>query len=168
MESSRRLDLASTEDARALLFRCCGSSRWVQQMVERRPFGSTRALLDAARVIWQSLGPDDWKEAFGHHPRIGDRQALEERFAASRALSQQEQAQVADATNDEIEALAEGNREYELKFGFVFLVCATGKSAGEMLARLRERLNNDPAAEIRIAAEEQAQITAIRLEGLHG
>src|SRR5258708_24653777 len=89
MEPSRRLDLASPDEARALLFRCCGSTRWVELMLERRPFGSADALFDAARFIWQSLGPDDWKEAFSHHPRIGDRHASDEKFALSRTLSQQ-------------------------------------------------------------------------------
>jgi 2-oxo-4-hydroxy-4-carboxy-5-ureidoimidazoline decarboxylase len=166
MEPSRRLDLASRAEARALLFRCCGSTRWVDLMLERRPFATMDALLDGARLIWQSLGPDDWKEAFRHHPRIGDRRATDERFASIRTLSQHEQAGLADATTDEVEALVEGNRAYESRFGFVFLVCATGKPAAELLARLRERLANDPATELRIAAGEQAKITAIRLEGL--
>src|SRR5947207_1679402 len=121
MEPSRRLDLASSDEARALLFRCCGSTRWVDLMLERRPFGTTDALLDAARVVWQSLGPDDWTEAFSHHPRIGDRHAKDERFGSTRALSQQEQAGLAGATRDEVEGLAEGNRAYESRFGFVFL-----------------------------------------------
>jgi 2-oxo-4-hydroxy-4-carboxy-5-ureidoimidazoline decarboxylase len=94
------------------------------------------------------------------------RPRLEARFASSRALSRQELAGIAGATKDEIAALADGNREYELKFGFVFLVCATGKSAADILARLPDRLTHDPAEEIRIAAEEQSEITAIRLEGL--
>jgi 2-oxo-4-hydroxy-4-carboxy-5-ureidoimidazoline decarboxylase len=166
MELSRRLDLASPDEARALLFRCCGSTRWVDLMLERRPFAAMDALLEAARLIWQSLEPDDWKEAFSRHPRIGDRRATDDRFASSRTLSQQEQAGLADATPAEIAALAAGNRAYESKFGFVFLVCATGKPAAELLARLRERLANDPATELRTAAGEQAKITAIRLEGL--
>src|SRR5438045_4119379 len=102
MEPSRRLDLASVEEARTLLFRCCGSTRWVDLMVERRPFGTTRALLDAAGGVWQSLGPDDWKEAFSHHPTIGDRHAMQDRFAASRDLSQREQAGLADAGRGDV------------------------------------------------------------------
>jgi 2-oxo-4-hydroxy-4-carboxy-5-ureidoimidazoline decarboxylase len=166
MELSTRLDHAHREDASALLMACCGSSQWVERMLGRRPFGSRAALLAAAREEWFDLSSDDWREAFGHHPKIGDAGALRTRFAATRHLSEREQAGVAGATEEMIKALAEGNRAYEQKFGFIFIVCASGRKAGEMLDLLQTRLRNDPPAEILIAAEEQAQITARRLEAL--
>ncbi len=166
MEPWRRLDRASDADARSLLTRCCGSRAWVERMLQRRPFGSRAALVAAACHEWHALGPDDWREAFRHHPKIGDRDALRTRFATTRDLSEKEQAGVVEAPDLMLDALAEGNRAYEEKFGYLFIVCATGKSAGEMLALLRERLRNDPQTEIRIAADEQAKITAIRLDSL--
>ena len=131
--------------------------------MQRRPFGSTEALLAAAREEWFTLGQDDWLEAFRHHPKIGDRAALRARFPATAHLSAREQHGVSGAPDEILDALAAGNREYEEKFGFIFIVCATGKSAGEMLGLLRARLPNPPEREIRIAASEHAQITELRL-----
>jgi 2-oxo-4-hydroxy-4-carboxy-5-ureidoimidazoline decarboxylase len=166
MEPWQRLDRASEADARRLLATCCGSTRWIDRMVARRPFGSRDALSHAARDVWFALDPADWREAFSHHPRIGDRAALAARFAATRALSQQEQSGVAEAPDAVLDALAEGNEAYERRFGYIFIVCATGKRAEEMLALLRSRIDNDPAREIEIAAGEQAKITDLRLAGL--
>lgn len=135
-------------------------------MIARRPFASRDALLAAAREEWFALSPDDWREAFSHHPKIGDREALRARFPATHHLSEREQAGVSGASDDVLEALAEGNLAYEQKFGHIFIVCATGRSAEEMLAALRARLVNDVDTEIRIAAGEQAKITALRLEQL--
>ncbi len=163
MELLPRVDLAPTDKARELLRAACGSSRWVERMLFRRPFGSGDALLHAAREEWFALSENDWREAFSHHPKIGDRESLPARFPATHQLSAQEQAGVASASEHVLDALADGNRRYEEKFGYVFIVCATGKSAAEMLALLGERLQHAPQEEIRIAAEEQAKITAIRL-----
>lgn len=135
-------------------------------MLARRPFGSRDALHRAARDEWWALGPDDWRKAFSHHPKIGDRASLAARFPATHALSEKEQAGVASAPAAVFDALAEDNRAYEQRFGYIFIICATGKNAETMLARLRDRLANDPETEIRIAAEEQAKITALRLDGL--
>ncbi len=132
-------------------------------MLQRRAFRSTGALLDAARDEWFALDQDDWREAFRHHPRIGDRAALRARFPQTAHLSAQEQHGIDGASDEVLDALAEGNREYEAKFGFIFIVCATGKSAAEMLGLLRTRLPNPPDREIRIAAAEQAEIMALRL-----
>ena len=132
-------------------------------MVARRPFGNQPALLAAARDEWLALPEPDWLEAFSHHPKIGDAVALRARFAATRDLSEKEQAGAAGASDEVLAALADGNRAYEARFGFIFIVCATGLTAEEMLTRLRSRMGNDPDVEIRIAAEEQAKITAIRL-----
>ena len=166
MEPWRRLDLASVADARTLLTACCGSSRWVDRMLVRRPFGSRVGLLTAAREEWDALAPHDWREAFAHHPKIGDRESLSARFPATHEMSEHEQAGVAGASETVLDALADGNRAYEDRFGYIFIVCASGKSADAMLAVLRQRLSNDPDDELRIAAAEQATITALRLDAL--
>lgn len=159
----RRLDAATAADASRLLAECCGATRWVERMAWRRPFGSHDALLAAAEDEWRALGPEDWREAFAHHPKIGDKAPPGDTPAAARALSEGEQAGVMSASEAVLDALAEGNRRYEERFGYIFIVCATGKSADEMLSLLRARLDNDPATEVRIAAAEQEKITAIRL-----
>jgi 2-oxo-4-hydroxy-4-carboxy-5-ureidoimidazoline decarboxylase len=158
-----RLDAASETNARAFLMVCCASTRWVERMLARRPFRTSVRLHSIAREEWFALAPDDWREAFGHHPRIGDRDSLRARFPRTAHLSDDEQRGVARASDETLDALAAGNREYEEKFGYIFIVCATGKSAEEMLRMLHARLRNDPQYEIRIAAEQQAQITALRL-----
>ena len=131
--------------------------------MQRRPFGSDEQLLAAARAEWSALTPEDWREAFRHHPRIGDRASLRARFPATAALSEGEQRGVAGASQATLDALTEGNRAYEEKFGYIFIVCASGKTADEMLGLLRARLGNDPATELPIAAGEQAAITTLRL-----
>jgi 2-oxo-4-hydroxy-4-carboxy-5-ureidoimidazoline decarboxylase len=146
-------------DAAAALQRCCGAKRWVQQMNALR-------LFDAAERVWRELSVEDHLEAFAHHPRIGVSPGeLERRFGAT-AFSGKEQAGVAAATEEVLEALRAGNVAYEQRFGFVFLVCATGKSASEMLALLNERLSHDRITELQIAAGEHAKITRLRLAGL--
>jgi len=165
MEPWRKLDEATASDARVWLRRCCGSSRWVEGMLARRPFGSNVALLGAARVVWNALDQNDWLEAFAHHPQIGERDAAAAP-ADTREWSQREQAGVADAPAGIRRALDEGNREYALKFGYIFIICATGRSAESMLAELRRRMQHDAATEIEVAAEEQANITALRLQAL--
>jgi 2-oxo-4-hydroxy-4-carboxy-5-ureidoimidazoline decarboxylase len=163
MERWRRVDLAEAGDARAELYACCGSGRWVDRMLARRPFGTLDALVTVARELWFALGETDWREAFAQHPKIGDRESLRARFPATHHLSSAEQAGVTGAREDVLDALAELNQVYEQKFGYRFIVCATGKTADEMLALLRARLPNAPEVELPIAAEEQAKITAIRL-----
>jgi 2-oxo-4-hydroxy-4-carboxy-5-ureidoimidazoline decarboxylase len=161
-----RLNALSADEARAALRRCCGSSRWADAMTAGRPYADAQALFSAAERTLSALGREDWLDAFAHHPRIGDRAALAARFAGTRAWSASEQGGVATAGADVLDALAEGNRAYEERFGHVFLVCATGKSADEMLALLRERLSNAPEVELVVAAAEQAKITRLRLEKL--
>ena len=136
-------------------------------MLALRPFGAIDVLLSAARREWFALTPEDWKEAFAHHPKIGDREALRARFPATHHFSEQEQAGMGPAPDQVIEALAQGNAAYERRFGYIFIVCATGKSAKEMLDLVTARLQNDPVAEVRIAAEEQAKITELRLKQLN-
>ena len=151
------------DEARARLRACCGSTLWVERMLQRRPFGSVEQLLAAAREVWFALDPADWKEAFAAHPKIGDRASLRNRFPETAHLAAREQAGVDGAPSDVLSALAEGNLAYERRFGFIFIVCASGLTAEQMLNMLRVRLNNDPATELLIAAEEQAKITALRL-----
>src|SRR5215217_2285353 len=129
MEPWQRVDLASPDEARELLRGCCGATNWVERMVARRPFGAREALLSAARQEWFALGRTDWLEAFGHHPRIGDRESSRQRFARTAHLSEREQSGVEGAPEDVLAALPAANRAYQEKFGFIFIVCATGKSA---------------------------------------
>jgi 2-oxo-4-hydroxy-4-carboxy-5-ureidoimidazoline decarboxylase len=166
MEPWLRLDRAAPDEARELLRTCCGSASWIERMVARRPFGRRDAMLAAAREEWFALPPEDWREAFSHHPKIGDRDALRRRFAATRHLSEREQAGVAGTSDEVLDQLADGNRVYEEKFGYIFIVYATGKSAEEMLGHLRSRLQNDPETEIHIAAGEHARIAERRLLSL--
>lgn len=158
-----RINSATVEEARAILARACGSTRWVDRMLALRPFDSADALLTAARREWFELSEGDWLEAFSHHPQIGDRASLAARFPQTHDLSSKEQSGVSGAGEDVLTALADANAAYRERFGFIFIVCATGKSAGEMLQLLRARLPNDRATELRNAAEEQAKITALRL-----
>jgi OHCU decarboxylase len=150
-----RLNALSREEARTELLACCGCQEWARRMEQARPFRNLAALLSAADEIWRSLSQWHWTEAFAHHPRIGENatgQAGEEQTGARKA---------SPAIR---EALARANRNYEEKFGRVFLVCATGKSAEEMLALCRERLHNDSETEMRIASEEQRKIISLRLQ----
>jgi len=156
----------AVDQLKAELTRCCGSSRWVEQMIAARPFKSVSELMTCSDDVWQYLAVDDWQEAFAHHPKIGDLSSIKAKFASTSAWAQGEQKGVASASDDVLEALAKGNSDYEQKFGYIFIVCATGKSADEMLALLQERLKNEPAHEIRNAMREQNKITRIRLEKL--
>lgn len=188
------------------LAQCCGSTRWAREMAARRPFATPEDMFKAADDVWWSLGPDDWREAFAAHPRIGDSQRRPvldtreghgpsasgvgvprsrlRRFGGLRRSSQaspasegegpraieeqaaREQSGMASADPEVRDRLARGNRDYESRFGYIFIVCATGKSATEMLAILEGRLANAPADELRVAAEEQRRITRLRLERL--
>jgi allantoicase len=139
------------------LHRVCGSSRWVQRMISARPFESWDDLISKANLAWFELEEDDWMEAFAAHPRIGERKP---------GWTAQEQSGTRGASDETMQRIADGNREYEEKFGFIYLVCATGRSAGELLSNLTERLTHERDAELRIAAEEQAKIIALRLEKL--
>jgi len=168
-----RLDELNALDRAAAqrdLLRCCGSTHWAQMMADARPFGTVDDMLAAADRIWPSLGPDDWRQAFRAHPRIG---AIREAGGSGRAgrsgdagWAGQEQARVRTARDAVRNRLAEGNRHYEARFGYIFIVCATGRSAEEMLAMLERRLTNHPDDELRIAAEEQRTITRLRIAKL--
>ncbi|SMB88245.1 OHCU decarboxylase [Hymenobacter roseosalivarius DSM 11622] len=148
------------------LRKCCGSTAWVEAMTRVFPVADLETLFEQASTIWYGLSEHDWREAFTHHPKIGDINSLKEKFASTSAWAAGEQAAVQHSSQAVLEALAEGNTCYEQKFGYIFIVCATGKSAAQMLALLQARLPNEPAAEIKLARGEQAKITQIRLEKL--
>ena len=148
------------------LTKCCGSSSWVNRMLPFIPADDMIELLEDAEEQWWQCNEEDWKEAFSHHPRIGDLDSLTRKFASTAQWASGEQSAVAAASKETIEALAEGNRLYEEKFGYIFIVCATGRSAEEMLGMLQTRLNNEPGQEIQIAADEQNKITKLRIEKL--
>jgi 2-oxo-4-hydroxy-4-carboxy-5-ureidoimidazoline decarboxylase len=152
------------EDAVREILACCGSMAWARALVVHRPLRDEPELISTSDEIWNHLGTQDWLEAFSKHPRIGERKAPPSAPAQSEAWSTQEQESVASAGEDIQRALADGNREYEKRFGRVFIVCATGKSAPEMLEVLRRRLRNNDDVELREAVEEQRKITNLRLQ----
>jgi 2-oxo-4-hydroxy-4-carboxy-5-ureidoimidazoline decarboxylase len=162
----QELNLATTESAQQELIRCCGSSRWAEKMLTQRPFKSKEELLCLADDIWQRLEKEDWLEAFSHHPKIGGVDTLRQKFASTKQWAEGEQKGVQEAAEATLNALAAGNSAYEQKFGYIFIVCATGKSAEEMLSILEARLGNGADAEIAVAMLEQNKITRLRLEKL--
>jgi allantoicase len=161
-EGLRWLNALPDEAARASLLNCCGSSAWAQRVVARQPFHDAAQLFEWAREIWKKLAKDDWLEAFRSHPRIGERNAGQP--AQAQRWSDQEQRSVANSGAQLLAELAKLNQSYEARFGYIFIVCAAGKSTEEMLALLQERLKNDPESELRAAAGEQEKITRLRLE----
>lgn len=152
------------EKAEAALFDCCGCARWVTGVATQRPYATVDALLNAADSLWRRLDRKDWLEAFGRHPQIGE--MLSTGSESHREWAQSEQAGARAATEDVKARTARGNTSYFEQFGYIYIVCATGKSAEEMLALLEQRLQNDPARELPVAAEQQRQITRLRLEKL--
>lgn len=160
-----RLNNLSQGEAEAELLKCCGSTAWARAVAARRPFADEGELMKAAEEVWSNLEAEDWLEAFGRHPKIGERKAAAQ-SGQERAWSEQEQARASAAGESERARLVELNGEYERKFGYIFIVCATGKSGAQILASLESRIKNDPAAEIANAAEEQRLITRLRLRKL--
>ena len=142
---------------------CCGSRGWAQRMAVRRPIAGEAELLAAAGEEWRNLGERDWNEAFRSHPRIGETRAALTAHAQSAEWSAQEQRDAAAAGDGVKNALAEANREYEERFKRIFIVCASGKTAPEILAILKRRLQNDPETELREAVEQQQQIIELRI-----
>jgi len=153
-------------DATAALAQCCGAAEWVERMVFARPYESLGEVLETSDNIWAECDVDDYEEAFSQHPRIGDLEDLARKYAGTHVWIRNEQKGVEEATPEVLEHLAAGNRAYEEKFGHIFVVNATGKSAAEMLGLLEIRLGNDPKDEIMIAAAEQNRITQVRLKKL--
>ena len=162
----QELNVLEKNGLKEALFTCCGSTEWVEQMISIIPVKDEGQLFSEAEKIWYNLQEKDWLEAFSHHPKIGDISSLKEKFAPTSQWAAGEQAGVNQTSETVLNELAEGNRQYEEKFGYIFIVCATGKSAEEMLALLKARLPNAPETEIKIAMEEQNKITKIRLQKL--
>ena len=160
------LNAMSPADAARPLESCCGSGRWVDGMLARRPFETLDDVLDAADDIWWLLGPNDWREAFAHHPRIGERASEKPQSERAQSWSADEQSAVALADDRARDEIARLNRDYEHRFGFIYIVSASGKSPEELLRIARARLVHDADTELRIAAEEQRKITRLRLEKL--
>lgn len=154
------------EDARSQFMQCCTASAWVEQMIAGRPFTDTDSLFQQANNYWENLTEPDYLEAFSGHPKIGDLNSLREKYACTKRIAGSEQAGINNASEQTLQVLADGNHAYEQKFGFIFIVCATGKTAGGMLKLLQQRLLNDRNTELKNAAEEQRKITRIRLEKL--
>jgi len=166
MQSLEELNAATKTDALAALLACCGSTRWAREMVDKRPFEDLHELYVTAEHVWWSLDEVDWLEAFRAHPKIGEKRSSETSIADRWASD--EQSGAGRAQRETLDALRKANQDYEKRFGYIFIVCATGKNAEQMLALINERMTNEPDAEIRIAAEEQARITQIRLNKLLG
>lgn len=157
------LNTLSEERATETFRQCCASSHWVECMVAARPFANIESLLIAADAVWSHCQKPDYLEAFDAHPKIGDISSLKEKYRNTQTMAGHEQAGVDEANEQTLLALAEGNEKYERQFGYIFIVCATGKSAREMLTLLEERLSNEPEDELSMAAAEQHKITSIRL-----
>jgi OHCU decarboxylase len=160
------LNSLAPDAARHELLKCCGSKTWASAVEDGRPYASLAGLIDRANEIWWTLDGEDWLEAFRSHPKIGEKKIENPVAAQSQQWSAQEQRGIAQASPETTGKLATLNLDYEEKFGFIFIVCATGKSSDEILALLEQRLVNDPATELPIAAAEQAKITELRLRKL--
>lgn len=154
------LNEMSESAARDAFLACCGTERWAAAMAARRPYGSVDAVQRTAERLWWELDEEDWLQAFQAHPRIGERSDGSGRSAR---WSRGEQAGVGGRA---VRRLAEANREYEERFGYLFVICAAGRDGDEILGELEERMRNDPPDELQIAAGEQAEITRLRLDKL--
>ena len=157
---------ASVPELRNFLRQCCACEIWIHRMVTGRPYKSLDAVLKAADVNWRRLDESDYLQAFEGHPMIGDIHSLPTKYADTRVLAAEEQSRANTAHHETLEALAAANVEYKTRFGFVFIVCAKGKSSREILALLLARLGNTRDEEIHNAAQEQCKITRFRLEKL--
>jgi len=153
--------LDAAEAAREAL-PCCGSHAWAVALVAKRPIADEASLVEASTAVWWALPEQAWREAFDSHPRIGQKQAGSHATSESLQWSAKEQQNIS-ADETATQALADANHRYEQKFERIFIVCATGKSSTEILALLQSRLQNDHATELRESAEQQRQITQLRL-----
>lgn len=160
------LNSANETDAQAVFGQCCTAARWIRRMTDDRPYATVEILQEHACRVWRSMRREDYLEAFDGHPKIGDPESLKEKYRGTLHTASGEQSAVNAAPEAVLDELARCNRLYETRFGFIFIVYASGKSAQEMLDILKSRIDNDPDIEIRIAAGEQAKITAKRINGL--
>jgi OHCU decarboxylase len=162
------LDAMSSEEAAENLRACCGSARWVTDMVSRRPFHSFDAVSKAADDAWSKCSEKDWLEAFDHHPRIGGEASAATRSSTAKLWASGEQSAVKSASSELLAELAAVNAAYERKFGHIYVVYAAGKDTEEMIDMAKARMTNDVATELQVAAEEQRKITQLRLGKLFG
>ena len=160
----RALDAMSAEDALALFLECGGAPRWAAGMAARRPFRSRAKARATADELWRTLGPDDFRAAFARHPRIGESTSAETQSATGRDWSAAEQSGAATASAQIHAEFAKANTAYEARFGHIYIVSATGRSADELLAMARARMAHDPAREIEVAGRELREIMLVRLE----
>ncbi len=156
----------NVKDATDSFVKCCGCGRWARDMAHARPYASDDELYKRAERHFSEMTRQDWLEAFAGHPKIGDVESLKAKYNATKDWAQNEQSGVNGISDEVAQSLASGNQAYLERFGYIFIVCATGKSADEMLSVLNERLNNDPDTELETAAAEQKKITYLRLEKL--
>ena len=164
-----QLNALSQNAACAEFARCCGAPKWAAHLTEMRPYADAESVYQESEIAFDELERDDWLAAFSHHPRIGDVDALRAKFstlAATKEWAGGEQSGTRQASEQTLRALSKRNAEYENKFDHVFIVCATGKSADEMLSILESRLPNESDTELDLAATEQRKITRLRLEKL--
>ena len=158
------LNCQSKEQATHTFMQCCTSAAWVERMVDARPFTDEHQLKDVANIVWQGLSHNDFLQAFEGHPKIGNVNSLRAKYANTKELAGNEQGLVKEANEDVLEVLSQGNSDYQAKFGFIFIVCATGKSAKEMSDLLQARLPNTKEQEFINAAEEQRKIYQLRID----
>lgn len=158
------LNQLSPDEAEEVFQGCCGTAWWARQMAACRPFAEVSQLHDTADAIFDEMAEGHWLEAFAAHPKIGDVDSLRMKFAGNKEWSAGEQAGVDDADEHTLAELADANDDYEARFGYIFIVCAAGLSADDMLSALQQRLRHDPATEAPIAANEQRKITHLRLD----
>jgi 2-oxo-4-hydroxy-4-carboxy-5-ureidoimidazoline decarboxylase len=158
------LNQSNTQQQTDYFYSQCAASRWVGLMVQSAPYSSKAEVLDAARQHWATMTETDWREAFDGHPMIGNIESLRAKYQSSRGHSSQEQSGVDDACDATLQALADENRAYLDRHGFIFIVFASGKSADQMLDQLRARLNNSTEQELKLAAAQQLKITLLRLD----
>lgn len=160
------LNTLQVDEAEQEFRKCCGATWWSSWMAELRPFADASRVVREADRLFDAMPREAWLEAFGSHPKIGDLDSLRMRLAGNKQWSSGEQAGVNAADEATLQGLAAGNVAYEQRFGYVFIICATGLTAAQMLASLEQRLQNDDATELRLAATEQRKITHLRLEKL--
>ena len=165
-EKLARFNSLSSGEAERELLKCCGSKKWARRTIAARPLANFDELSAKAEQVWWSLASPDWLEAFHSHPKIGEKNSAAPTSDQAKHWSEAEQAAINTAAQETLRELVNLNRQYEEKFGYIFIVCATGKSSDEMLAILRARLKNPSSEELRVAAGEQAKITELRLKKL--
>ncbi len=160
------LNQLDTQEAEKAFCGCCGAAWWYQQLTAKRPHADATSLISSVDRLFEQMPKEAWLEAFNCHPKIGDLNSLRMKFAGNKKWSASEQSGVNTADESTLKELANGNRAYEKLFGYPFIVCATGKTAAEMLTLLQSRLNNSPKLEFPIACGEQKKITMLRLAKL--